>query len=75
VPSPFHGLISSLAEFQTLLGDAVATGDPRLLAHALYAYPIKQNSRDSRALYRELIEIHKDEMPATLLGAKAYFRG
>jgi len=72
VPDPFHGLISSLATHQTLLADAIATEDPRILFQALYAYPVKQNTRASRQLYRELLEINKDEIPAAFQAAKQY---
>jgi len=72
VPDCFHGLISALATHQTLLGDAIATRDPRTLADALFAYPIKQNTRDSRELIKELLKIHKDEIPAFCQEARDY---
>jgi alpha-galactosidase/6-phospho-beta-glucosidase family protein len=61
VPSVVHGLIDSLAVHQTMLADACATEDPRLLAHALLAYPVRPYARETRALYRELIEINRNE--------------
>jgi alpha-galactosidase/6-phospho-beta-glucosidase family protein len=73
VPSPFEGLISALAEHQTLLGDAIATEDPRTLFQALYAYPIQQNTRNSRKLYRELLKVHKPDIPAWCQEAATYF--
>lgn len=72
VPDPFHGLISSLATFQTLLGDAVGTQDPRLLADALFSYPVRQNSRDARALHRALLRIYADQIPAWCQRAADY---
>jgi len=73
VPDCFHGLISALATHQTLLGDAIATGDPRLFAQALYAYPLHQNEPKTRALWKELLEIHAAEMPGIFQKAKGYF--
>lgn len=63
IPDCFHGLISALATHQTLLGDAIAQEDPKLLADALFAYPIKQNTREASQLFKELLKIHKDEIP------------
>ena len=74
VPNAFHGLIAALAEHQTLLGDAIATEDPKTLHHALYAYPIKQNTRASRALYRDLLKIHADDIPAVFQKTREYLR-
>jgi 6-phospho-beta-glucosidase len=62
VPDPYHGLISALATHQTLLGDAVATQDPHLLATALFAYPLGHNTRAARALFRALVRIHAAEI-------------
>jgi len=72
IPAPFHGMLSALAMHQTLVADAIADEDPRTLFHALYAYPIKQNTRDSRALFRALLEIHREEMPVALRATKSY---
>ncbi len=72
VPDCFHGLMSTLATHQTLLGDAIATGDPRLFAQVLYAYPLHQNEPETRALWKELLEIHAAEMPAVFQEAKDY---
>lgn len=63
VPDCFHGLMSSLSMHQTLLGDAIATRDPKLFAQALYAYPLHQNERKTRALWKDLLAIHRQEMP------------
>jgi alpha-galactosidase/6-phospho-beta-glucosidase family protein len=72
VPDCFHGLMTALATHQTLLGDAVATGDPRLFAQALQAYPIHQGTRRSFALFRELLKIHAPEIPAVFQKAADY---
>ena len=39
IPEPFTDLVSSLSEFQTLLGEAIARNDCRIFAQALEAYP------------------------------------
>ncbi len=72
VPDCFHGLISSLATHQTLLGDAVAAKDPKILAQALFAYPICQNTENSRELCRELLKIHEKEIAPEFQSAKDY---
>ena len=64
--------MSALATHQTLLGDAIATEDPKTLYQALFAYPVKQNAAASRALYKELLEINKDEIPASFQRTKDY---
>ncbi len=74
IPDAFHGTISALATHQTLLGDAIATEDPRTLYHALYAYPVKHNTRAARALYRDLLAINRDEIPRAFQEAGDYFR-
>jgi 6-phospho-beta-glucosidase len=73
IPDSLHGLMSALATHQTLLGDAIATEDPKTLHQALFAYPVKQNTAASRALYEELLEINKDEIPASFRKTKDYF--
>jgi alpha-galactosidase/6-phospho-beta-glucosidase family protein len=73
VPDCFHGLISALATHQTLLGDAIATRDPRIFADALFAYPVHQNTRQAKALFRELLAIHRREIPVAFQKAAEYF--
>jgi alpha-galactosidase/6-phospho-beta-glucosidase family protein len=73
VPDAFHGVVSSLACHQTLLGDAIATRDPRTFADALYAYPVQQGTNKATALWRELLKIHDAELPTELRKAKDYF--
>jgi alpha-galactosidase/6-phospho-beta-glucosidase family protein len=64
IPHPFRGLIAALAEHQTLLGDAVATEDPRILADALYCYPVQQGSRNAREAAKALLAVHAEAIPA-----------
>ncbi|MBM4087348.1 MAG: hypothetical protein FJ272_21360, partial [Planctomycetes bacterium] len=60
LPDSVHGLLSALATHQTLLGDAIATQDPKNLAQALFAYPVKQGTKAARGLFRDLLAINKD---------------
>ncbi len=60
IPAPFHGIISSISEFQTLQADAIAQESPRLFADSLEAYPFKQFTSDRREYYRELFGIYSD---------------
>jgi alpha-galactosidase/6-phospho-beta-glucosidase family protein len=72
VPDVVYGMTASLANHQTMLADAIATGDPKLLAHALRTYPIRPYSEAQKELYRELFEINADEIPSKLKEAKGY---
>lgn len=62
IPDIVHGLSAGLAAHQTLLGDALAAEDPRLLAEALLSYPVNPYSREARALYRDLFAIEPGEI-------------
>ena len=73
LPDCFHGLVSALSMHQTMLGDAIAAADPKLFAHALFAYPVNQNSKASKALWRELLYIHRNEINPVFQKAKDYF--
>lgn len=73
VPDVFQGLVSSLATHQTLLGDAIATGDPRILFHALYLYPVKQDTTEAKAMWRALLEMAADEIPAVFQNTRDMF--
>lgn len=66
IPNIVQGLTSALAVHQTMLADACATGDPKLLAQALIAYPMRPYSKAARGLYKDLIEINRDDIPASL---------
>lgn len=72
VPPVVHGLISGLADHQTMLGDALATDDPKLLAQALMAYPIQPYSQAARALYKDLARINRDEIAPKLRRVTEY---
>ena len=72
VPDCFHGLVTSLATHQTLLGDAIASKDPSILSQALFAYPIQQNSKNVKSLCEELLKIHEKEIAPEFQGAKDY---
>ncbi len=69
IPAPFHGLISSLAEHQTLLADAIAQQDGKLFAAALDAYPVHRFTGDRSAYFKEMFEIFSDISPAMKDGA------
>jgi 6-phospho-beta-glucosidase len=73
VPDCFHGLMSSLATHQTLLGDAIAARDPRIFANALYSYPLFQNTKAAKLLWKDLLRIHEKEMPKEFQHARDYF--
>jgi len=64
IPSPFKGLITSLAEHQTLLGDAIAQQDGKLFADALEAYPMNKFSANRIPFFRRMFEIFSDLSPA-----------
>jgi alpha-galactosidase/6-phospho-beta-glucosidase family protein len=66
VPGVVQGLIGNLSSHQTLMGDALATEDPRLLAHALLSYPVNAFSKAARTLFKELAGINQTEMPRLL---------
>lgn len=74
IPDVFQGLVTGLAMHQTLLGDAIATRDPHVLFEALYSYPVKQDTADSKAVWRDLLEIAAPEIPSEFSGSKAMFR-
>ena len=72
IPDSAHGMASSLATHQTLLGDAIATRDPKLLAQALLCYPVRPYSQAQRDMYKDLLAINRDEIPAALRRAADY---
>lgn len=69
LPPVVSGLTHALAVHQTMLADAIAADDPRLLARALLAYPVRAYARAARALYRDLFKVHADEIPPRLRAA------
>lgn len=66
VPMVVQGITNGLAIHQTMLGDACATGDPKLLAHALLAYPMRSFSKAARNLFRELLVLNQEEISPSL---------
>jgi len=72
VPPVVQGLTSSLATHQTMLADAIATEDPKLLAQALQAYPVRAYSPALKALGRDLLAINAAEIPPALAKARQY---
>ncbi len=73
VPDVFQGLVSGLATHQTLLGDAIATHDPHILFEALYSYPVKQDTAESKALWRDLLAIAASEIPEVFQQTREMF--
>lgn len=73
VPHPFKGLVASLAEFQTLLAEALATNDPRRFADALEAYPMNRGLASRREFFRRMFELYSDIDPQ-IQKAAAFFR-
>ena len=73
VPDLFQGIVSALATHQTLLGDAIATCDPRVLFEALYSYPVKQDTADSKALWRGLLMAAGPTIPAEFQKTREMF--
>ena len=74
VPAPFYGFIAGLSEFQTLQGDAIATGDPRFFADALEVYPVNRFSSKRKEFFHEMFDIYTD-IPKTLQDGKNFVRG
>ena len=72
IPSPFKGLISSLAEFQALQSQAIAEHDPRIFAHALEAYPINQFSDKRNEFFRQMFDLYSD-MDPVMFEARKFF--
>jgi 6-phospho-beta-glucosidase len=72
VPDVVQGVIAGLASHQTMLGDAIVTDDPRLLAHALLAYPMRPYSKEAKELNKELLAIHREVLSPALQKATDY---
>jgi alpha-galactosidase/6-phospho-beta-glucosidase family protein len=66
IPDVVGGIVNGLSAHQTLLADAIATDDPKLLAQAMLAYPVRPYSRDLRLLTKELVEISSAEISPSL---------
>lgn len=72
IPNIVHGITSSLATHQTMLADACATGDPKLLAYALMAYPMRPFSKAAKGLFKDLIALNREEIAPSLRTADQY---
>ena len=72
MPAPFHGLISSLSDFQTLQADALATSDPKLFADALEAYPVNR-CPERQEYYCQMLDIYRD-IPAVYQKSRDYIK-
>ncbi len=72
VPTVMHGMLAGIADHQTMLGDAMVTEDPKLLAAALLAYPIKQFSPTARRLFKNLLTLNQAEIQPALRRAVEY---
>ena len=72
VPDMVYGLVADLAAHQTLLGDAIATKDPRILYDAFYNYPVQRDTMKSKALWSELLELNAEELPKSFQATKEY---
>ncbi len=73
VPEPFHGLIASLAEFQSLQAEAIAKNDARIFANALDAYPVHRFQPERIPFFRKMFDIYQDLDP-DMLAADKFFR-
>lgn len=72
IPAPFHGLIASLAEFQSLQAEAIAKNDARIFANALDAYPIHAFQAQRIPFFRKMFDIYQDLDPDLLAAAKFF---
>jgi alpha-galactosidase/6-phospho-beta-glucosidase family protein len=72
IPDVVGGMVSGLSAHQTMLGDAIANDDPKLLAQAMLAYPVRPYSEDLRELTRDLININSKEISPALGRAVEY---
>lgn len=73
IPSPFQGQIAELAEFQTILADAIAFNDPKLFADSLEACPAKRADHRRQDYLCKMLDIYCD-IPVVYKNAKNYFR-
>jgi alpha-galactosidase/6-phospho-beta-glucosidase family protein len=72
IPAVFHGLIAALANHQTLLGDAIATNDPSLLFQAFYSYPVQQDTRTQKEMWKALMKLNRNELPEEFQKVEEY---
>lgn len=72
IPALAQGLVSAWSAHQTLVADALAAQDPRLLAQACMAYPMHPFSGDTRAMFRQLIKLNAPALPGFARESAAY---
>jgi alpha-galactosidase/6-phospho-beta-glucosidase family protein len=74
VPDIVQGVIAGLAAHQTVLGDAIALDDPKLLAEGLLAYPMKAYTPEAKACFKEMLEINREALSPNLQKAVEFIR-
>ena len=74
VPDIVQGVIAGLAAHQTVVGDAIALDDPKLLAEGLLAYPMKAYTPEAKACFKEMLEINKEVLTPNLQKAVEFIR-
>ena len=72
VPDVVQGVIAGIAAHHTMLGDALVAQDPKLLAQALLAYPMRPYSRAAKDLYKEMLAINNEVLSPALRHATDY---
>jgi 6-phospho-beta-glucosidase len=74
VPDIVQGVISGLAAHQTVLGDAIALDDPKLLAEALLAYPMKAYTPEAKNCFKEMLKINAEALSPNLQKAVEFIK-
>jgi 6-phospho-beta-glucosidase len=74
VPDIVQGVIAGLAAHQTVLGDAIALDDPKLLAEGLLAYPMKAYTSEAKACFKEMLAINQEALSPNLQRAGEFIR-
>jgi len=72
IPDVVHGLTAALATHQTLLAEALALEDPKLLAQALLAYPMQPYTRAARTMFKDLLSLNAPYLPKPLRTSGQY---
>jgi alpha-galactosidase/6-phospho-beta-glucosidase family protein len=73
IPDSVYGMTSALATHQTMVAEAIGEEDPKKLAQAMLAYPIRSYSKELRELCRELVKINYEEFPEKLKPVAEFF--
>lgn len=63
VPDPFHGIVTSLSDYQTLLAKAIVEESPALFANALDTYPVHQFMPQRKDFFREMCKLYGKLIP------------